>query len=481
MKNTLTKLCIVALSLLFWGCGAYFNQPLGPQEARIGEITKQTKTLYTLPEPEEAIIAGVYNFKDQTGQYKNIENGSTFSTAITQGATTILIKALEDSKWFRPIERENISNLLNERQIIRSTREEHRRVNDNSPTRLPPLLFAGVLLEGGVVSYDSNILTGGAGAKYFGVGGSTQYRQDRITVYLRAVSTNTGEVLKTVYVSKTVLSQAVDVSLFKYVNFQRLLEVETGFTKNEPAQMAVQEAIEKSVEMLIIEGIKDKLWSTKEGSEKNKEIVDKYLLEKEIEESTGLYERRYLENNYNSQFNFNAGMALVDGDYSTGILDYKFGLMYKYSIIPELRVAADFQFFRLNSTPEINHWWLTQGFNVEYNMLPNDRLSPIFYAGPGILLFADDSPIGHLQRWDSFFNLKFGAGLEYHVSPRVSFVLNGEWDVTFSDKIDNLPHGRRDDFYYTMSLGLSYNFGSSRSKKKIYNEGDQLEISPLNN
>src|SRR5690554_1964472 len=244
MKNTLTKLCIVALSLLFWGCGAYFNQPLGPQEARIGEITKQTKTLYTLPEPEEAIIAGVYNFKDQTGQYKNIENGSTFSTAITQGATTILIKALEDSKWFRPIERENISNLLNERQIIRSTREEHRRVNDNSPTRLPPLLFAGVLLEGGVVSYDSNILTGGAGAKYFGVGGSTQYRQDRITVYLRAVSTNTGEVLKTVYVSKTVLSQAVDVSLFKYVNFQRLLEVETGFTKNEPAQMAVQEAIE---------------------------------------------------------------------------------------------------------------------------------------------------------------------------------------------------------------------------------------------
>lgn len=465
MKNIFIRLSIVAVSFILGGCGAYFNQPVGPQDARIGEVTKQTTTLYSLPDPEEPIIAGVYNFKDQTGQYKSIDVGSTFSTAITQGATTILIKALQDSKWFRPIERENLSNLLNERNIIRSTREEFRKADDQTPTRLTPLLFAGILLEGGVVSYDSNIITGGAGARYFGTGASTQYRQDRITVYLRAVSTNTGEVLKTVYVSKTILSQAVDVSLFKYVNFQRLLEVETGYTKNEPAQMAVQEAIEKSVEILIIEGIKDKLWSTKEGQETNKEIVDEYLLEKEIEESTGLYERRYLKNDFKSILNVNAGMALVDGDYTTGILDYKFGLMYKYAIIPELRVAADFQFFRLNSTPEINHWWLSQGINIEYNMLPNDRLSPIFYAGPGILIFADDSPIGYLERWSTFFNLKFGAGLEYRVSPRVSFILNGEWDVTFSDKIDNLPQGRRDDYYYTMSVGLNYHFGIRKSNQ----------------
>ncbi|MGO3181840.1 MAG: CsgG/HfaB family protein [Aequorivita sp.] len=466
MKNTLTKLCIVSISFLLGGCGAYFNQPLGPQEARMGEMTKQTQELNNLPEPAEPIIAGVYNFKDQTGQYKNIENGSTFSTAITQGATTILIKALEDSKWFRPIERENLSNLLNERNIIRSTREEYRKADDQTPTRLTPLLFAGILLEGGVVSYDSNILTGGAGARYFGTGASTQYRQDRITVYLRAVSTNTGEVLKTVYVSKTILSQAVDVSLFKYVNFQRLLEVETGFTKNEPAQMAVQEAIEKSVEMLIVEGIKDKLWSTKDGEEKNKAIVDAYLEEKEVEESTDLYERKFLKNDYLSALYLNFGTALVDGDYRTGILDYKVGLGLKYKIIPEFRVAADFQFFRLNSTPEINHWWASETLKFEYNMLPNDRLSPLFYAGPGLLHFADDSPVGHLQRWDTFMYLKLGAGLEYRVSDRVSFELDGEWNITFSDKIDNLPQGRRDDYYYTFSLGLNYYFGTGQSKFK---------------
>lgn len=465
-KNTLTRLCIVFTSFLLVGCGAYFNQPVGSQEARIGETTKQTKKLYTLPNPAEPIIAGVYNFKDQTGQYKSIEAGSTFSTAITQGATTILIKALQDSKWFRPIERENLNNLLNERNIIRSTREEYKKADDNTPTRLAPLLFAGILLEGGVVSYDSNIMTGGAGARYFGVGGSTQYRQDRITVYLRAVSTSTGEVLKTVYVSKTILSQAVDVSLFRYVNFERLLEVETGFTKNEPAQMAVQEAIEKSVEVLILEGIKDKLWSTAEGEEKNKEIVDEYLLEKEVEESTGLYERRFLKNDFRNTANINFGTALVDGDYSTGILDYKAGVGYKYRIIPELSIGSDFQIFKLNSTPKTNHWWMSESIKVEYNMLPHDKLSPLFYAGPGILLFADNSPSLYLQRWDTFFNLKLGAGLEYDVSDRVSFELNGEWNVTFSDKIDNLPHGRRDDYYYTFSLGLNYHFGSVKSKFK---------------
>ena len=95
------------------------------------------------------------------------------------------------------------------------------------------------------------------GARYFGVGGSTQYRQDRITIYLRAISTSNGKILKNIYVSKTILSQAVDVSLYKYVSFQRLLEVETGFTRNEPVQLAVQEAIEKAVKGLIVEGIED--------------------------------------------------------------------------------------------------------------------------------------------------------------------------------------------------------------------------------
>lgn len=467
MMNFYKTLVFALMLSLLGSCGSYFNQPTGPQEPRSGEITEQTKILTNLPLPVKPIVVGVYDFKDQTGQYKNVENVSSFSTAVTQGATTILIKALEDSNWFKPIERENLSNLLNERNIIRSTREEYRNLSDNTTQRLSPLLFAGILLEGGIISYDTNILTGGAGARYFGVGGSAKYRQDRITIYLRAVSTSSGEVLKTVNVSKTILSQAVDVGIFRYVNFQKLLEVETGFTKNEPTQLAVQAAIEKAVKILIIEGIQDNLWSTQEGEEKNKEIVDEYLLEKELEESTALYERRYLENDFRHVAYANIGMAIPDGDYTTSVLDFRAEMGYKYRIIPELSLGLDLQLFKLNSTTEISHWWLSENILLEYNILPHDKLSPFIYTGPGVMLFADDKDRDFIDRWDSFIFMKMGVGVEYSVSNRVSLFVNGEWNVTFTEKIDNTINGRRNDYYYNFGIGINYHFGSKNTKLKI--------------
>jgi curli production assembly/transport component CsgG len=123
------------------------------------------------------------------------------------------------------------------------------------------LLFAGVLLEGGIIGYDTNTLTGGAGARFLGVGGQTQYRQDTVTVYLRAVSVRTGEVLTSVQTSKTIASVAVGANAFRFVSFKELLEAETGFTTNEPDQVALQQAIEKAVFALVMEGVELKLWN----------------------------------------------------------------------------------------------------------------------------------------------------------------------------------------------------------------------------
>ena len=241
-------------------CSTLFNLPANGEKSTLGEVTNLTTELKEIPPPKDKIVVGVYKFRDQTGQYKPSESGSNWSTAVPQGTTTILIKALEDSKWFIPIERENIANLLNERQIIRSTRQEYAKDGDKNSQMLPPLLYAGILLEGGIISYDSNVMTGGVGARYFGIGGSTQYRQDRITVYLRAVSTLNGEILKTVYVSKNILSTGVSGNFFKYIDTERLLESEVGFTQNEPVQLAVTEAIEKAVKTLIIEGLQNDIW-----------------------------------------------------------------------------------------------------------------------------------------------------------------------------------------------------------------------------
>ena len=300
--------------LFFTSCGAYFNQPVNQTSARQGEFSRSTLNLLDLPEAQTPVEVAVYNFRDQTGQYKSIENGSTFSTAITQGSTAILLKALEDSEWFIPIERENLSNLSTERNIIRNTKQEYiKNLNPNEPP-LPPLKYAGIILEGGVVSYDTNIVTGGIGARYFGIGGSTKYRQDRITVYLRMVSTSNGEILKTVYVSKTILSQAIDASFFRFVKFQRLLEAETGITQNEPIQLAVKDAIEKAVRSLVIEGIEDGYWSAKGGNPVNQELVAAYNQEKKMEESMQLYDRIYVENDKPQSVSIASGVSLIDGN-----------------------------------------------------------------------------------------------------------------------------------------------------------------------
>ena len=203
--STFLKLTFILLTISSLQSCTLFNLPTGNEKSTLGENTNYTPKIRTLPVPKEKIVVGVYKFRDQTGQYKAADNGTSWSTAIPQGTTSILLKALEDSKWFTAIERENIGNLLNERQIIRSTRKEYSGNDSSDASALPPLLFAGMLLEGGVISYDTNVMTGGIGARYFGLGAGAQYRQDRITVYLRAVSTSSGEILKTVYTSKTIL------------------------------------------------------------------------------------------------------------------------------------------------------------------------------------------------------------------------------------------------------------------------------------
>lgn len=227
--------------------------------------TQSQQQLAELPPPTRPVAIAVYNFTDQTGQFRSTENGGqTLSRAVTQGGASILVKALQDAgnrRWFTIVEREQLRNLLSERNIIREMRERYLGESNIDPQALPALLFAGVLLEGGIISYDTNTVTGGAGAAFLGIGGRTEYRQDTVTVYLRAISVRTGEVLTTVTASKTIASQALGASAFRFVAFKELLEAEAGFTVNEPDHLAVQQAIEKAVYALIMEGVDLNLWS----------------------------------------------------------------------------------------------------------------------------------------------------------------------------------------------------------------------------
>ena len=238
-----------------------------PTTTSLAFIPQKTQTqnmLAALPPPSRPVAIAVYNFADETGQFKPTETTQTLSRAVTQGAASILVKALQDAgnrQWFTIVERESLKNLLSERQIIREMRERYLGETQINQQALPALLFAGVLLEGGIISYDSNTVTGGAGAAFLGIGGHAEYRQDTVTVYLRAVSVRTGEVLTTVTASKTIASKAISASAFKFVAFKQLLEAETGITTNEPDHLALQQAIEKAVYGLVLDGVELKLWN----------------------------------------------------------------------------------------------------------------------------------------------------------------------------------------------------------------------------
>lgn len=233
-------------------------------EPNVSEATPTQTALRQLPPPTARVPIAVYEFEDVTGQFKPQENVQTLSRAVTQGGAAVLIKALKDAgegSWFTLVEREGLDDLLQERKIIREMRSRYLGEREADPSALPPLLFAGIILKGGIIGFDTNTLSGGFGARFLGIGGDVKYRQNTVTVNLRAVSVKTGEVLANVTTEKTVVSVGGSAGAFRYVSFDKLLEIETGVTANEPASLAVRRAIEKAVEALILQGADADVWS----------------------------------------------------------------------------------------------------------------------------------------------------------------------------------------------------------------------------
>lgn len=275
------RFCIIAFASLTLSACA-LQKPAGvSNEAQLAPPTPSALNLLRLPPPQKKIVAAVYSFRDETGQYKPAPD-SSFSTAVTQGAASLLMKALRDSGWFIPVEREGLQSLLTERRVVRAV-DEHPSQPGESNGAVPNLLPASVIFEGGVIAYDSNVRTGGIGARFLGIGLSTKYGVDQVTVNLRAVDVMTGAVLNSVTTTKTIYSYEIHPSYFRFVNYYDLLEAEGGYTHNEPAQLAVKEAIDAALMHLTVQGIKDHYWSLKNPDDWNTPIIQRYMQSEETQ------------------------------------------------------------------------------------------------------------------------------------------------------------------------------------------------------
>jgi len=260
------SLSVLGVLVLLGGCtvGGEMD-PMSDQAEPIAR-TKSTALLEDLAAPKQTVDIAVYEFADLTGQYKPNESFAEYSRAVTQGADAILVDVLlraGKGSWFNVVERRGLQNLLRERQVIQATRAQF--LGDKAE-KLPPLVFAGTIIEGGVVAYETNTVTGGVGARYLGIGGDTQYRSDVVTVNLRLVSVKSGRVISSVTTTKRIYSLLVRGSVFKFIGISNILEVEAGFTRNSPPQLALREAIEFAVYSLIMDGAKKELWAFENDS-----------------------------------------------------------------------------------------------------------------------------------------------------------------------------------------------------------------------
>src|SRR6056300_439767 len=235
------KVLLIIATLCLGGCVTV--PKIEDPKLSLSPLQEKFDNIKSLDGPK--ITIAVYEFTDKTGQRKPSQKVSQLSSAVTPGAEVWVIEALQkigNGTWFQVVERIGLDNLIKERQLIRSTREQY---EEEKSKQLKPLKFAGIIVEGGVVGYDSNIATGGTGARYLGIGVQQQYRVDNVTV-------------------------SYGSSVFKFLDLgTRAIETESGITENEPVNYAVRAAIEQAVVEIILQGQQKGLWKFKEEKEVN--------------------------------------------------------------------------------------------------------------------------------------------------------------------------------------------------------------------
>ncbi|HEX6982042.1 MAG TPA: CsgG/HfaB family protein [Balneolaceae bacterium] len=440
---------------LFWAfvfiaisaCSAV--KPFQTEPARDGLESLASASLRELPPPESKIVAAVYRFRDQTGQYKPSERVASWSTAVTQGSTSILIKAMEKSGWFIPIERAGLANLLNERKIIHSTR-----ANNNDNTGLHPLLFAGIILEGGIIGYDTNIITSGAGVRYFGASVSGQFRKDRITIYLRAVSTRTGRILKSVHTTKSIISQQLSGGLFRFIDTNRLLEAEVGFTYNEPTVMAVTEAIDEALKRLIIEGVEEGLWSALNEGE-FRAYVQSLQQEKQDKEQIrrnyfGFLSDERLRTGFSGSLNFTYG-SLV-GNYATVTQNPGVALQLEQFIKPGVSLKLNIVRSQIGATHVFSEPYTSADLLLNAYITPSLSLSPYIGLGGGVIAY---------DRYKRFARARFfpaatvEAGLDYRLSNWLGLKIGANYRYLIKDGIDGVTIGSIHDQQWNIFTGIT--------------------------
>ena len=199
-------------------------------------VTKATQLLAALPEPKTKPKIAIYSINDKTGQIKDIG-----SSVVTQGATDMMITALQRSRQFIILDRVNFVNLMNEQNL----RSKGRLRQEDGP-QIGQMTGADYVLSGAITEYQVDKETSGLGLKIAGLGGSNKYATAATAIDLRLTDTTTGEVVWAVSLKKEIKGKKVGLQTFAFIG-NNVVEFETGKGKQEVINLVIRTLLEEAI------------------------------------------------------------------------------------------------------------------------------------------------------------------------------------------------------------------------------------------
>ena len=213
----------------------------------VNNVTTASQLLAALPEPDQRIPIVIYAITDSTGQFK--ADGGAVSSVVTQGATEMLITALQRSRQFAVLDRVRFGDLMNEQNLISSSR-----VAPGQGPELGALSGANYMITGSITEYQVSKETGGIGLVIAGKGGSAEYAKASVALDIRVTNLTTGEVVWAESLKGEIIGEKIGVQLFSFLG-KNIVEFETGQGKQQVINLVVRTLLEEAVFKLVQSGV----------------------------------------------------------------------------------------------------------------------------------------------------------------------------------------------------------------------------------
>jgi len=212
----------------------------------------------------------VTSFDDLTGA--RVEGGA--STAIAGSGLLLLeliLNSYSDERRIRLFSRRLLTDLVNERRLAQqyNSTAASRSLNSLSEAAkalvnpdklskaydLADIAPVDYLLTGAVIGYDKNLSDLGAGAGLVGLSSSYKKSDDAVTVLVQIIDVATGEIAGVGIGSESVTSVMLGGGVFKFLEIDRILELEGGGSLNEPRTYALYQALNQAVENMFSDAL----------------------------------------------------------------------------------------------------------------------------------------------------------------------------------------------------------------------------------